>query len=345
MNTTSKIEITPQQDDIEAMFERGFSDGLPVVPPTELRVQKMLSGTSRDPAEVVAVVPPELVACTVEKVAINAVLAGCKPEYLPVVLCAVEAACTDEFNIHGVLATTMPVGPVLVVNGPIRQTINMNSAGNLLGQGNRANSTIGRALQLVIRNVGGGKPQGVDQATQGNPAKIGFCFAEDEEGSAFDSLAQSRGFDKGVSTVTLFAGEGTRLLYDQKSRSAKSLVKHFAEMLKANTSPRVVMQMETMIVISPEHMARFRDARWDRNRFLAKLQEHLVLNADDLLCGVDGIAEGLPESFAGKTIAKFPPNGIHVVHGGGRAGLFSSVIAGWVSGPSGSVSVTKEVTL
>ena len=185
-----RIELASLEDDIEAMFERGFSDGMPVVPPTEARVLRMLEGTSRSPSDTVAVVPPDLVECTVEKVAINAVMAGCKPEYLPVVLSAIEAACTDEFNMHGLLATTMPVGPILIVNGPIRHEINMNSGLNLLGQGNRANNTIGRALQLVIRNVGGGKPGGVDRATQGSPSKIGLCFAEDEEGSAFDTFAE-----------------------------------------------------------------------------------------------------------------------------------------------------------
>ena len=113
---------------------------------------------------------------------------------MPVILAALEAACTDEFNIHGVLATTMPVGPVLIVNGPIRKAIGMNSGGNVLGQGNRANLTIGRALQLVIRNVGGGRPGGVDRAAHGNPGKLSFCFAEDEEGSPWESLAVERGF-------------------------------------------------------------------------------------------------------------------------------------------------------
>jgi len=171
-----RVELADLEDDIEAMFDRGWSDGLPVVPPTETRVLRMLQGTTRAPDEIVAVVPPDLVECTVEKVAINAVLAGCAPEYLPVVLAAVEAACTDEFNMHGVLATTMPVGPVMIVNGPIRQRIGMNSGVNVLGQGNRANSTIGRALQLTVRNVGGGRPGGVDRATQGNPGKLSFCF-------------------------------------------------------------------------------------------------------------------------------------------------------------------------
>jgi hypothetical protein len=153
-----RVEMATSQDEMEAMYDLGWSDGLPLVPPTPARVLRMLSGTSRRPHEIVAIVPPDLVPVTVEKVAINAVMAGCKPEYLPIVLAAVEAACTDTFNMHGLLATTMPVGPVLIVNGPIRRRIGMESGVNVLGQGNRANATIGRALQLVVRNVGGGRP-------------------------------------------------------------------------------------------------------------------------------------------------------------------------------------------
>ena len=139
---------------MEALYDRGWTDGLPLVPPTEARVLRMLEGTSRAADEVVALVPPNLVECTVEKVAVNSVMAGCRPEYLPVVLAALEAVCTDEFNMHGILATTMGVGPVLVVNGPITAEIGMNSGVNVLGHGNRANATIGRAVQLVVRNVG-----------------------------------------------------------------------------------------------------------------------------------------------------------------------------------------------
>ena len=153
-----RVEIAALEDEAEALFDRGWTDGLPVVAPTEARVLRMLQGTTRAPDDIVAIVPPDLVECTVEKVAINAVLAGAKPEYMPVILAALEAACTDEFNIHGVLATTMPVGPVLIVNGPIRKAIGMNSGGNVLGQGNRANLAIGRALQLDHPQRGGRAP-------------------------------------------------------------------------------------------------------------------------------------------------------------------------------------------
>src|SRR5215470_12562383 len=203
-----RVDIAVLEDEFETAFERGWTDGLPVVPPTAARVLRMLDGTTRAPDEVVAVVPPDLVPITVEKVAINAVMAGCKPEYLPVVLAAVSAACTDSFNMHGLLCTTYFSGPVIIVNGPIAAQIGMNSGLNCLGQGNRANATIGRALQLVVRNVGGGLPGGIDRATMGSPGKYSFCFAENEAGSPWESLAVERGFAKSASTVSLFPGHG-----------------------------------------------------------------------------------------------------------------------------------------
>jgi hypothetical protein len=326
------------------MFERGWSDGLPLVPPTPERVARMLTGTTRDPAEIVANVAPDLVDCTVEKVAINAVLAGCRPEYLPVVLAAVEAACTDEFNIHGVLATTMPVGPVVVVNGPVARAIGMNSRGNALGQGNRANATIGRALQLVIRNVGGGRPGGVDRATQGNPGKYTFCFAEDEAGSPWEPLHVSRGFHPHDSAVTLFTGEGPRGIIDQASRNPESLVASFAACLRTVAHPKIVVGIDAMLVVSPEHARVFAEAGWDRAHLLDALGERLQIPGREFVRGADGISEGMPEAFADTTLPKFREGGLLVVHVGGGAGLFSTIIGGWLSGAAGSEPVTRLIT-
>ena len=305
---------------------------------------RMLEGTSRAADEVVALVPPNLVECTVEKVAVNSVMAGCRPEYLPVVLAALEAVCTDEFNMHGILATTMGVGPVLVVNGPITAEIGMNSGVNVLGHGNRANATIGRSVQLVIRNVGGGAPGGVDRATHGSMSKLGFCFAEDEVGSPWTTLAEDRGFSRSQDVVTAFCGEGPRIVVDQKSRSADSLVRMLAEGLLASVSPRTVMGMDGLLVVSPEHMARFSDAGWDRQRFMEELGRHLVVEADGILAGTGGIEEGLPPDLAGLTLPKFRPGGLLVVHAGGPAGLFSAIIGGWLNGPMGSEPTSREIT-
>ncbi len=341
------VAFAELEDEFEAMFDRGWSDGLPLVPPTEARVVRMLSGTTRPANEVVATVPPSLVPLTVEKIAINAVMAGCKPEYLPVVIAAIEAVCTDEFNMHGLLCTTMPNGPVFVVNGPIRNAIGMNAKGNVLGQGNRANSTIGRAVQLIIRNVGGGLPGEIDRATHGSPAKLGFCFAEDEEGSPWEPLSVDRGFAVGVGTVTAFAGEAPRVIFDQLTREPEALVKSLAEHLKAVVSPRLAMAFDAILVLSPEHAARFSEAGWTKQQFTEALEAELELDADPMIRGAGGIAEGLPEGFAGITVPKFDnngPGGLLIVHAGGDAGLFSSVIGGWVNNDMGSKPVTKEIT-
>jgi hypothetical protein len=341
--TSRRVELAALEDEHEAIFARGWTDGLPVVPPTRERVMRMLEGTSHKPDEVVAVVAPDLVECTVEKVAINAVMAGCKPEYLPVVLAAVEAACTDQFNIHGVLATTMPVGPVIIVNGPIRRAIGMNSGMNVFGQGNRANLTIGRALQLVVRNVGGGRPGEVDRATHGNPGKIAFCFAEDEESSPWTPLSADFGAKPGASTVTLFTGEGPHCIVDQLSRDPESLSLSLAANLRTLHHPKLVMIFDCLLAIGPEHARVFREAGWTKKKVVERLHELLQIPGTELVRGAGGISEGMPEKLAGATLAKFRPGGLRVVHCGGRAGLFSMMIGGWASGAIGSEPVMREV--
>jgi hypothetical protein len=288
-------------------------------------------------------VPPDLVPVTVEKVAVNAVMAGCLPEYLPWVIAAVEAVCTDEFNIHGVLATTMPVGPVIICNGPGTKAIGMNGGGNALGQGNRANLTIGRAVQLVVRNVGGGRPGEVDRATHGNPGKISFCFAELESSSPFTSLAASRGFSADANTVTVFAGEGPRCIVDQKARTAPELANTFAACLRTLHNPKLVLGFDTVLVVGPEHARVFADDGWDRERLLTELHARLNSPGSELIYGAGGIADGVPEHLRDVVLPKFRPDGILLVHAGGGAGLFSAMIGGWANGSVGSQPVTREV--
>ncbi len=338
-----RVEIADAEDEAEAMFDRGWTDGLPVVAPTEARVLRMLTGTTRTPGDIVAIVPPDLVEVTVEKVAINAVMAGCRPEYLPWVIAALEAICTSEFNIHGVLATTMPVGPVIVCNGPGTRQIGMNSGMNVFGQGNRANLTIGRAVQLVVRNIGGGRPGGVDRATHGNPGKISFCFAEDELGSPFSTLAAERGIAPDRNAVTVFAGEGPRCIVDQLARDPHKLANTFAACLRTLHNPKLVLAFDAVVVVGPEHARVFADAGWDRARLLAELHARLQIPGADLVRGAHGIAEGVPEHLRDVTLAKFRADGLLLVHAGGGAGLFSAMIGGWANGAVGSQPVTVEV--
>lgn len=340
-----RIEVATLVDEMETCYEKGWTDGLPVVPPTPQRVVMMLQGTGRQPDEVVGVIPPNNAACTVEKVAINAVMAGCKPEYLPVVLAAVEAACLDAFCMHGLLATTYFSSPVVIVNGPVRQAIQMNSGVNALGQGNRANASIGRALQLIIRNVGGGLPGGVDRSTLGSPGKYTFCFAEDEENSPWESLSVQKGYAPETSTVTLFPGHGVREIFDQLSRTPESLARTIARCLATVTHPKICNVADAIVVICPEHAAVFRTAGWSKQKLLAELHSLLQISGRDAVRGADGIAEGLPESFADVAqIPKFKEDGLSIVHAGGTAGKFSAIISGWVaSGSIGSQIVTREI--
>ena len=338
-----RVEVAELEDEFEAMYARGWSDGLPVVPPTRRRVLRMLGGTRRDPGELVAVVPPDLVECSVEKVAVNAVLAGCLPDHLPAVIAALEAACTDEFNMHGLLATTWFSGPVVVVNGPFRKEAGMNAGVNALGPGNRANLTIGRALQLVVRNVGGGRPGEVDRATLGNPGKLSFCFAEDEEGSPWEPLSVERGLEAGQSAVTLFAGSGVQGVVDQLSRTPESLARTLAACLRVVAHPKLALAWDALLVISPEHGRVFRDAGWSKARLRQELDQLLTLEGAEMVRGAGGMAEGVPEHLAGGTLPKFRPGGLLIVHAGGTAGLFSAIVGGWVSGAAGSQPVTRAI--
>jgi thiol-disulfide isomerase/thioredoxin len=337
-----RVALAPLEDEFDACFQRGWTDGLPVVPPSPQRVLRMLSGTSRDPGEIVAIVPPDLAPCTVEKVAINAVMAGCRPDFLPVVIAALEAACTERFNLHGILATTYSVGPVVIVNGPIRRTLGMNAGINVLGQGNRANGTIGRALQLVVRNVGGGRPGEIDRATLGNPGKYTFCFAEDEEGSPWEPLSVECGLPAGTPAVTLFAGEGPRTVFDQLSRTPEALARSFAVCLRSVAHPKLARDYEAIMVVSPEHGRVFREGGWTKARLRREILDLMVIPGDELIRGAGGIMEGMPTA---ETLPKFLPDRLWFVHAGGPAGLFSSIIGSWVAGEAGSQPVTHEVHL
>lgn len=342
-----RIEIGEQDDPFEFTFEQGLTDGLPVVPPTPERVLRMLSGTRRHPQEVVAVVPPNMGEATVEKIAINAVMAGCKPEYLPVVIAAVEAICTPEFNIHGVLATTHFVGPVVVVNGPIRDRIGMNYRVNALGQGNRANATIGRAVQLVVRNIGGGHPGEIDRAALGQPGKYTCCFAEYEERSIWEPFHVERGFQPHESTVTVFAGGAPTGFVDQLSRDARSLATSYGLMLASVSHPKHYGYGEVLVVVSPEHVDTFAKDGWTKDQVRDQIQRATLRRVRELMRD-EVCAEGMPPDQAldvglDALMPKFrSPDAIKLVVAGGEAGKFGAYFMGW-GGGSGSLMTTRKI--
>lgn len=339
-----KIELAESEDIMEACFERGWSDGLPVIPPTPLRVMRMLSGTDRAADEIIGDVPPDRIPCSIEKVAINAVMAGCKPEYFPVVIASVEAALQDRFCMHGLLCTTYFSSPVMVVNGPIVKQIGMNSGVNALGQGNRASATIGRALQLLIRNVGGGVPGGIDRATMGNPGKFTFCFAEDESDEDWASLAMDRGYQRRDSVISLFAGDGLQAILDQQSRTPESLAKSMAQSLRSVASTKLFGLADAILVVCPEHRRVFREGGWSKADVRAALHKELMTPGAEVIRGANDIAEGMPAQFKDKMLNKFRDDGLHIVTTGGTAGMFSAIIGGWVAaGERGSQLVSQKI--
>ena len=243
-------------DDIEAINrlyrERRWNDGLPIVPPTVERVERMLAHTRRGRDEVVARIAPGYGAATVERIAINAVMAGCDPEYLPVVTAAVGAVAAPEFNLQAIQATTNPVAVWIIVNGPVGKRLGVNGTFNCLGQGTWANATIGRALRLVLQNVGGAAPGEMDRATHGQPGKYTFCYAENEEANPWEPLHVERGFARAKSTVTVVGAEGTMNM-NTHTKEAGELLRVIAETMQHPPSNEYCYGSEPWLILSPEH--------------------------------------------------------------------------------------------
>jgi len=349
-----QIELGADEDPFEFMFERGLTDGLPVIPPTPERVMRMLAGTRRDPQEVIATVPPNLAPLTIEKVAANAVMAGCRPEYLPVVIAVLEAVCTDEFNIHGVMATTAGATPTIVVNGPIRHRLGMNMKVGVLGSGNRANATIGRAVKLALRNVGGARPGEIERTALGGPGKYTACYPEWEERSPWEPLHVERGFQREDDVVTVFGLEpGPRLIVDQLSRTAHALAGSFGMALESCWHPKLHAYGEVLLVISPEHADTIKRDGWTKAQVRTRIQEASARPIRELLSDANagegmalrqfGLVNPAPEQLE-QMIAKFrKPENINIIVAGGEAGKFSSAFGGWFSGPMGSISVSRKI--
>jgi hypothetical protein len=250
---TATFEHADDIDAINKLYrERCWSDGLPIVPPTRERVARMLACTPRKPDELIAKLAPGFGEATVERIAVNAVMAGCDPEYLPLLLAAASAVAEPQFNLQGVEATTNPAAVWLVVNGPIVQQLGINATYNCLGQGTWANATLGRAMRLILQNIGGALPGGMDRATQGQPAKYMLCCGENEGQSPWAPLHVERGFKAKQSTVTVVAVEGT-LNMNTHSKQPNELLRVFAECMVHPASNEYCHGGEPWLVLAPEH--------------------------------------------------------------------------------------------
>jgi hypothetical protein len=254
--------------------DRGWTDGLPIVPPTEEDVREFLRCTDRESREVVAVLPPRQGEATVERIAINAVMAGCRPEYLPVVITAVEALADPAFNLDSIQATTHPVAPLLIVNGPIAKEVGINAGYNAFGQGFRANLTIGRAIRLLLMNVGGGLPGTGDRATQGSPAKIAYCVAENEDANPWEPLHVEHGFPAEVSTVTAIGCEGPHNIQDHFSYTGLGILKVIAGAMGQAGSNNILAGGHPVLSLGPEHAATIARDGFSKRQVKEFVHEH-----------------------------------------------------------------------
>lgn len=339
------VSISDEEDEIEAMFERGWSDGMPLVPPTKLRVYRMLQATQRDSAEIIGHMPHNHAPVSIEKVAINAVMAGCKPEYFPIVLTAVEAACDPKYGLRAFMASTWFSAPVIVVTGPITKKIGMESGFSAFGSGNRANATIGRALNLMVRNVGEVRPGEVARSTMGNPGRYSFCFAENEEGTNWQSIGTERGVPAGESAVTLLSGDGLQPIGDERSRTPESLSISLAEGLRAVYHHKWNLEADVILAVAPEHSRVFERAGWSKARLRQQLESLLQMNTAEMVRGAGDCEEGIESDVAAAhaTVPKFSPGGIHIVRVGSEAGLYSAVISCWPTGDEQGVQPVTRI--
>ncbi|MSP41664.1 MAG: hypothetical protein EXR70_24535 [Deltaproteobacteria bacterium] len=251
-------------------FERGWTDGLPVLPPTLAAVNKMLAAGGKPADSVLGVIPPLNGAATAEKIAANAVMAGCLPEYFPLVLAALRGMTRPGYNLDGLQTTTGNIAPLAIVNGPCRNRLAINYGANALGQGWRANATIGRAIRLVMTNIGGARPGSFDKSTLGQPAKYSFCFAENEEESPWQPFHVERGLVRECDTVHMFGASGVYSAVDMASQSAPGLLKTFALTMTGGLASGVT-STEVLWVICPEHAALFARDGFSKERLRAEL--------------------------------------------------------------------------
>ncbi|MDE2571670.1 MAG: hypothetical protein KGM44_03990 [bacterium] len=335
VDRTRAGEAVPE-DLVESYFEQPWSDGLPVVPPTPAKVAAMVEALGGDPGRLECRVPPRLGSLTREVLAINLVMAGCKPAYAPVVRAALLALCDTHFNLNGVQATTHMAAPLLVVNGPIRHEIGMNAGCNVFGSGNRANATIGRAIRLVLLTVGGGTPGDLDKSTLGHPGKYTYCIAENEEASPWAPYHVDRGYGPEQSTVFVIAAEPPHSVTNHVANDPQGILESIVSAMSTYAHNNAVSGGSCAVVIGPEHAATIAAHGWTRN----DVRNYLWMNAGNTFQQISfGHRYGkvynrnLPRWYKREPQARIPivasSDDIHLFCAGGEAGRFSAFIPGW----------------
>ena len=337
VGTSAAVErVSSSTDLIELYYERGWSDGLPVVPPTQDKIDAVVAALGGDPQFVECKVAPRWGALTREVLAINMVMAGCRPEYAPIIRAAMLALTDRAFNLNGVQATTHVASPLIIVNGPIAAEIGMNGGPNAFGSGNRANATIGRALRLVLLNVGGGWPGELDKSTLGHPGKYTYCVAENEMASPWAPYHVEKGFGPDDSTVFVLAAEPPHSVTNHVANDPEGILDSIASAMSTIANNNAVSSGHCAVIIGPEHARTIAGKGWTRH----DLRSYLAMHAYNLFSELTFkerygkiYNRNLPKWYKREPEARIPivpsPDHIHLFVVGGAAGRFSAFIRGW----------------
>lgn len=342
----SQIELS---DDVDAEEFCLRFDPMPVIPPTIARVDRMLSATTLAPEEIIALVPPNYGAATIEKIAANAVMAGCPPEMMRVLIPLMRAICDERFNIHGVQATTHFAAPLVILNGPIRHGLGFVCGSNVFSNVARANSTLGRALQLILTNIGGAKPGEMDMSTLGNAGKFSQVIAENEEENPWEPWHVECGFKREQSTLTLFAAEPPRGISEHMARKGQTVLKAISRALATIWTYRMCATFEAFVILCPEHVKTLHRDGFTKQTMREFLFENTGIPMQHY---TDGDGEGVQYQHLFEQVTidgeqcyrKFArPEQIRIIVAGGTAGKFSAVLGSWATGPRGSQVVTYPI--
>jgi len=337
---SGRIEVADPLAAIEIYFRNGWTDGLPVIPPTEESIWGMLEGMGKQPEDILGEIPARARMITAEKLAINAVMAGCLPAYAPVLLAMTEALCDPAFSVHGPTASTSGMGVLIIVNGPIASQIGLNAGENLFGPGWRANATIGRALRLLLRNVCGAIPGVLDRSCFGHPGKFTYCIAEDETHSPWPPLHAERGIPPEESAVTLFAGESPHQVANQTASDPEAILSTIADVMVAGGRLSLSGQ-QFVVIVGGQHRQYLTHRGWTKKEVRTWLQAHAVRSKEELVrAGRLEPSEATGPSLSDSAVTD--PEDILVVAAGGDTGGYSVVIPGW-SGRLHSQAVTKMI--
>lgn len=332
------VEVEDLDAAVELCYRERWTDGLPVVPATEPAVRRMLDYLGRDPGEELGIVPPRRGIATVEKVVVNCVMAGCLPQYVPVVLAALEAMLDPDFNLEGVQTTTNPCAPLVMVSGPAVQRLGFNTKDCALGHGSRANASIGRAVRLILWNIGGGYPGEPCRTTHGHPGYYSYCFAEDAETNPWEPLHVTRGFAPEDTVVTVTAVDGPHACATGALvNPPEQVLGHLAEAI-AQLGSNNQFGGHMVLAFGPMTAKRLAEGGYDKVRVVRELMRRAVRPARDLLA--NGHVEHMPQPDLARLRAmrpdepfayiRSPENVVMLVTGSwGAVGSYTAVCPGW----------------